>query len=200
MDSPQGFTKESRVFVKCVVGREKILDWSRLWDDFMQEEIREGSQEKTLDGAEDKNVALVVKGNEKKNDMRKVRCFACHKTGHYASQFPNKKKKKPKLEVSVSSKVVEFVERYENELSLMTGHVGSGCLAFKDTESWFVDSGASRHMTRMRSVFLDLTEIDSNCKVNCGASPQFAVKGDGRVRFQLESRGLLEVSKVLYIP
>jgi hypothetical protein len=65
-----------------------------LWDDFTQEEIREGSQEKAMDGADDKNVALVGKSNEKKKDMSKVRCFACHKTVHYASQCPNKKKKK----------------------------------------------------------------------------------------------------------
>jgi hypothetical protein len=35
----KGFTKEWEVFVKCVVGREKLPDWSRLWDDFTQEEI-----------------------------------------------------------------------------------------------------------------------------------------------------------------
>jgi hypothetical protein len=29
-----GFTKEWEVFVKCVVGREHLPDWSRLWDDF----------------------------------------------------------------------------------------------------------------------------------------------------------------------
>ena len=30
----RGFTKEWNVFVKSVVGREKLLDWSKLWDDF----------------------------------------------------------------------------------------------------------------------------------------------------------------------
>jgi hypothetical protein len=35
----KGFTKEWEVFVKCVVGKEKLPDWSRLWDDFTQEEI-----------------------------------------------------------------------------------------------------------------------------------------------------------------
>ena len=39
----KGFTKEWEVFMKCVVGREHLLDWSRLWDDFTQEEIRERS-------------------------------------------------------------------------------------------------------------------------------------------------------------
>jgi hypothetical protein len=82
----------------------------------------------------------------------------------------------------------------------MAGSVGSGCLVFEDTESWFVDCGASRHMTRLRSFFLDLTEIDSDCSVNCGASPQHEIKGFGRMRFQLESGGLLKVGEVLYVP
>jgi hypothetical protein len=30
----KGFTKEWEAFVKCVVGHEHLLDWSRLWDDF----------------------------------------------------------------------------------------------------------------------------------------------------------------------
>jgi hypothetical protein len=39
-----GFTKDWEVFVKCMVGREHLPYWSRLWDDFTQEEIRERSQ------------------------------------------------------------------------------------------------------------------------------------------------------------
>ena len=30
----KGFTKEWEVFIKCVVGKEKLPNWSRLWDDF----------------------------------------------------------------------------------------------------------------------------------------------------------------------
>jgi hypothetical protein len=39
----KGFTKEWVVFLKCVVGREKILDWSRLLNEFKKEEIHERS-------------------------------------------------------------------------------------------------------------------------------------------------------------
>jgi hypothetical protein len=35
----EAFTKEWDVFVKCVVGREKLPNWRRLWDDFTHEEI-----------------------------------------------------------------------------------------------------------------------------------------------------------------
>jgi hypothetical protein len=151
-----------------------------------------------LDGADDRNVPLVVKGNKK--DMSKVKLFACHKNGHYASQFPDKKKKKPEPKVLASAKVANFAPRFEKEFSLMDGSMGSGCLVFEDIESWFVECGASRHMIRLRLVFLDLTEIDSEYSMNCGVSPQHAVKGVGRMRFQLESGGLLEVGEVLYVP
>jgi hypothetical protein len=39
-----GFGKQWDVFVKCVVDRETFPTWERLWDDFIQEEIWEGSQ------------------------------------------------------------------------------------------------------------------------------------------------------------
>jgi hypothetical protein len=40
----KGFIKEWEVFVKCVVGREHLPYWSRLWDIFTREEIHEVSQ------------------------------------------------------------------------------------------------------------------------------------------------------------
>ena len=30
----KGFTKKWEVFIKCIVGREKLPDWSKIWDDF----------------------------------------------------------------------------------------------------------------------------------------------------------------------
>ena len=37
-----GFSKPWDTFVKGVVAREKLPDWQRLWDDFVQEETRIG--------------------------------------------------------------------------------------------------------------------------------------------------------------
>jgi hypothetical protein len=64
---------------------------------------------------------------------------------------------------------------------------------FEDIEVWFVDSGASRHMMGMRSVFLSLSKTESDCVVDSGADSKLAVKGVESVRFQLESGGFLEV-------
>jgi hypothetical protein len=63
-----------------------------------------------------------------------------------------------------------------------------------------VDNGSSHHMTRMRSMFLSVSEADSDCHVYCQIGTMHAVKGVGCVRFQLESRGSLEVAKVLFFP
>jgi hypothetical protein len=78
----KGFTKEWEVFVKCVVGREHLPDYSRLWDDFTQEEIQEGSHSsgQEIDGA-DENVALAAKTKKKGSsgrDLSKVRCYCCN--------------------------------------------------------------------------------------------------------------------------
>jgi hypothetical protein len=65
-------------------------------------------QGSSSNGNDEKNVALATKSKKKskkssnggnksncegKKDMSKVKCFACHKFGHYVGQCPNKKKK-----------------------------------------------------------------------------------------------------------
>jgi hypothetical protein len=47
----KGFTKEWTPFIKGIVAREKLHDWSRLWDDFVQEEL----QDEDLNGGRYKN-------------------------------------------------------------------------------------------------------------------------------------------------
>ena len=70
-----------------MVARENLPDWSRLWDDFTREKIREGSQGSgQKEGASEENVALSAKSKKKsKKDLSKVRCFACSQYGNFAS-------------------------------------------------------------------------------------------------------------------
>ena len=68
----KGFIEEWKPFIKGIVSREKLLDWNRLWDDFIQEELRDKDLRSKKRDLED-NMALVVqmKGNQKK-DLSKV--------------------------------------------------------------------------------------------------------------------------------
>jgi hypothetical protein len=166
----KGFTKEWEVFVKCVVGHEHLLDWSRLWDDFTQEEIREGSQSsgQKTDGANE-NFVLVAESKKKgssRRDLSKVRCYCCNQLGHLVSHCPERKKKKKKEpegpETTATTAMEDFASKYEKEFSLVTlvSSVGSG--GFGGDIRWIVDSGASCHMTIIWKVFIIIIEIGPN--------------------------------------
>jgi hypothetical protein len=76
--------------------------------------------------------------------MSKVKFFACHKTGHYASQCP--KKKEAQVATTTPIKIDEFVEKFE-ELSLVASLSSNTVAELEDSGAWFVDNGSSRHMT-----------------------------------------------------
>jgi hypothetical protein len=96
--------------------------------------------EGTLTGqhvGDDENLALTSqtrrsKGNtggestprsRKKKDVIKVKSFVCHKSGHYASQCPKRKKGKCKSQqvaTSTETQVKEFVERFKNGFLLVS--------------------------------------------------------------------------------
>jgi hypothetical protein len=153
----KGFTKEWEVFVKCVVGCEHLPDWSRLWNDFTQEEIQEGYQSsgQNIDGADD-NVALIAKSKKKGSfgrDLSKVRCYCCNQLGHLASHCLERKKKKKKEpegpETAATTTMEDFASKYDREFSLVTLVSSVGNRGFGGDIRWIVDSGASCHMTRI---------------------------------------------------
>jgi hypothetical protein len=83
-----GFTKQWDVFVRGVVAQEKLPDWESLWDDFTQEELQvDSSHASQPKSKEEENVYLHAKKSSGggSRDISKVKCFACHKTDHYAN-------------------------------------------------------------------------------------------------------------------
>jgi hypothetical protein len=80
-----GFTKSWGVFVRGVVAWEKLPDWQRLWDDFVQEEIRIGQAGPSFSthAEEEEGLALAGKAKGKKKrkggkktiDFSKFECF-----------------------------------------------------------------------------------------------------------------------------
>jgi hypothetical protein len=127
------FSKPWGSFVRGIVAREVMPTWERLWDDFVQEELRCSSgssgQQHTPEGDED--LALWSKGKKKigegarqgpkggtqpqesgsgqKKDISKVRCFACGEMGHYVGQCPKRKKKKQQDGMAATTEEEEFM-------------------------------------------------------------------------------------------
>ena len=88
----------------------------------------------------------------KKFDKLKVRCFHCHEVGHFATNSPLKKSKKGSLE-GLEGEALDL--QFELDFTLFTWMVSSMA-----GSSWFLDSGASFHMSSDKSLFSTLEEKD----------------------------------------
>ena len=112
--------------------------------------------------------------------MSKVKCFACHKFGHYVVQCPNRKKK----QVVALADVEDFASTFEREFSLIA------CLSSSSGSSrvWYIDSGASAHMSGVREIFSKITERDISVEVELGDDRVVRAVGRGTIAFQRESR------------
>jgi hypothetical protein len=205
----KGFKKEWDVFAKCVVGQENFPDWSRLWDDFTQEEIRMGFQSSgQKEDKADEDVAFAAKGKRKKKgssgkDLSKVRCYCCNQLGHLASQYPEKKKKRKEHEgpaTTTTTTMEDFLSKFDMEFSLVTLVSSVGSVGFVHDNRWIVDSGASCHMTGIWRIFLSITETSLGRLVESEGGMAQVVRGVGRIRFRLEYGGLLEVDGVPFVP
>jgi len=88
----------------------------------------------------------------KKKDMMKVKCFHYHELGHFATNCPLKKSKKKSSGGAVSE---ALASQFYLEFSLIACIVSSMMRSV-----WYLDSGASFHMTGDEEVFSDLEEKD----------------------------------------
>ena len=77
--------------------------------------------------------------------------------GHYASKCPEKKKEKKERNMAVSAAVEDYATKFEQEFSLVSIDSSIGSSIFENV--WFVDSGATRHMTGIYDIFQIITEL-----------------------------------------
>jgi hypothetical protein len=202
-----GVTKQWVVFVEGIVARENLPKWERLWDDFVKEETQRGyvhGSSSTVHDEENVVISTNIKkkfkngpkgGNklksEGKKDMRKFKCFACHKFGNYEGKCPNKKKKQTVASVEVE----EFSTRFDKDFSLVV------CLSTRATHSsvWYIDNGASCHMTGICEHLRDLIQI-GDLEVVLGDDRVVKEVGSGTISFQRESLPPMLLRDVIYVP
>ena len=134
--------------------------------------------------------------------MSKVRCFACAQFGHLDCQCLEKKKKKRDEEVTLAAtiEVEDFARRFEKEFFLFSLVSSVDSNGVVQNSTWFIDSGASRHMTGLYHIFREITEVGPNWMVQSEGGMMLAMRGFGRVRFQVDQVEILEHNGFLFVP
>ena len=203
-----GLPKIWHSYQDLVNGREKLLDWERLWSDLTQEEIRRSTKDGSSSKHDDEeNLALVSKAQKgkgnashfksssshggKKIDKYIVRCFNCHEVGHYATNCPLKKSKKGS---SKGSEGEALASQFELDFTLVACMVSSmmGC-------GWFLDSGASFPMTSDDIFFSTLEDKDLKILIEMGNDEKYSVSGVGTISFQREHGARITLTDVKYV-
>jgi hypothetical protein len=90
--------------------------------------------------------------------------------------------------------VEEFSTKFDREFSLIV------CLSSRNTTSdtWYIDSGASHHMTKVCEHLTDITRC-GDVEVVLGDDREVKVAGCGTVSFQRESLSPMTLIEVLYV-
>jgi hypothetical protein len=109
--------------------------------------------------------------------MSKAKCFVCKKMWHYAGQCPNRKKKKGGT--TTTTEEAKFQTLFERECAFLI------CCTSVETKPsiWYIDSGASSHMTGVREHLTDLRDTKVRMKIALGDDSLVRVAGIGIVTF-----------------
>ena len=191
-----GLPKSWHSYEDYVNGREKLSDWERLWSDLVKDEFRrntgDGSSSKHDDEEDFALATKVNKGKGKKlhskyeagedgkvHNMSKVKCFRCHEHGHIATNCPQKKNNK-KATGAASSEALTL----ELIACMVSSALGSG---------WYLDSGASFHMTGYKKIFSDLEEKDLQMHIEMGDDGRYSATNIGTITFQRASGKIFQL-------
>ena len=107
--------------------------------------------------------------------MSKVKCFDCQEHGKYASKCPHKASKKEHAFAAASEALASQFELDCTLIACMDKNV-MGCM-------WYLDCGASFHMTGNRDLFSDVEEKDLQQNIEFGDDGRYSGTDIGTVTF-----------------
>jgi hypothetical protein len=79
-------------------------------------------------------------------------------------------------------------------ISALTGPVTHG------SDTWLIDSGASKNMTSYKDSLSNLVQKDSPHKVKLDDDYQYPIKGVGEASYRSDSEKPMKMKDVLYVP
>eukprot|EP00253_Pinus_taeda_P022914 PITA_22914 len=130
------------------------------------------------------------------------KCFYSGKMGHIQRDCYHKKHADEARRRQVNPKhrgyFVEEEEDFSHEFRLFT--VDCALTASNEDDIWYVDSGASSHMTGNKEFFDSLEEVINGSKIYLGDDNGYQIKGHGVISVKLPNGKISHLSNVLYVP
>ncbi|KAM0008922.1 putative RNA-directed DNA polymerase [Helianthus debilis subsp. tardiflorus] len=143
----------------------------------------------------------------KPKDKKHIKCFKCDQTGHYASECETGKKQGEEIHLTQGGEEESLLLTIGGEevptVMLLTEEKvfphQYDAADKQNRDTWYLDNGASNHMTGIKEMFAELDENVTGF-VRFGDGSRVQIRGKGIVLFDCKNGDQFMVRGVYYIP
>lgn len=196
----------SEEYAHLITALETIADERLTWDYvrdrvvYEHEKLQSASAEVKQEKCDNALLTSNPQSQRKPFNPRDKKCFYCHQKGHFAKNCFKKKSDQKKSE---SANNVEAEDQKSEELNEIALAVSPGPTKEPNTNDWWIDSGASRHMTPNKRFYSNFIKFKTPTQVNLADDKSVFAYGKGDIRIEVfdgSKKYDLSLKDVLYVP